>query len=150
MGETSLDIPPVVVAKGRLQVPAYTPYIVADVTAAPWPVSSAVHTAALARWKVGRATAGEKAARPQPLPLGVWILYRMRFIFTAEREKGDDSTPLICRDICGAWSSFGGIAAQFNHLSIVLLLATTENIAPALLYDSLLSAHLEELARGTR
>ena len=52
------------------------------------------------------------------------------------------------RDICGAWSTFGGIAAQFNHLSIVLHLATVENIATALLYDSLLSAHLEELARA--
>ena len=37
-------------------------------------------------------------------------------------------------------------AAQFNNLSIVLHLATTENIATALLYDSLLPAHLEELA----
>ena len=52
------------------------------------------------------------------------------------------------RDICGAWSTFGGIAAQFNHLSIVLQLATVENIASALLYDSLLSSHLEELARA--
>ena len=51
-------------------------------------------------------------------------------------------------DICGAWPTFGGIAAQFNHLSIVLRLATVENIASALLYDSLLSAHLEELARA--
>ena len=51
-------------------------------------------------------------------------------------------------DICGAWSTFGGIAAQFNHLSIVLHLATVENISSALLYDSLLSAHLEELARA--
>ena len=51
-------------------------------------------------------------------------------------------------DICGAWSTFGGIAAQFNHLSIVLHLATVGNISSALLYDSLLSAHLEELARA--
>ena len=135
-------------AKGRLQAPAYTPYIVADVTAAPWPVSSAEHTAALAKWKVGRATAGQKqSACPQSLPLNAWVLYRMRFILTAEPEKGMISPPFF-RDICGAWSSFGGIAAQFNHLSIVLRLATTENIESALLYDSLLSAHLEELARA--
>ena len=38
-------------------------------------------------------------------------------------------------------------AAQFNNLSIVLHLATAENIATAVLYDSLLSAHIEELAR---
>ena len=58
----------------------------------------------------------------------------MRFIFTA--------------DICGAWASFGGIAAQLNSVSIILHLATTESIAAALLYDSILSAHLEELARA--
>ena len=62
------------------------------------------------------------------------MLYRMRFIFAA--------------DLCGAWSSFGGIAAQLNNLSLILHLATTESIAAALLYDSLLSDHLEELARS--
>ena len=61
------------------------------------------------------------------------MLYRMRFIFAA--------------DLCGAWSSFGGIAAQLNNLSLILHLATTESIAAALLYDGLLSAHLEEMAR---
>ena len=40
------------------------------------------------------------------------------------------------------------LSAQFNNLSIVLALATTENIAISVLYDSLLSAHLEELARA--
>ena len=51
-------------------------------------------------------------------------------------------------DICGAWSTFGGIAAQFNHLSIVLHLATVENTASALPYDSILSTHLGDLARA--
>ena len=83
-------------AKGRLQVPAYTPYIVADVTAAPWPAPASDHTSAIAKWESGRATAGRaKAARPQPLPLHAWVLYRMRFISTA--------------DLCGEWGSFGGI-----------------------------------------
>ena len=83
----SFDYPPVAVAKGRHQAPAYTPYIAADVTAAPWPVSSAEHTAALAKWKVGKA--GQKtSARPQPLPLNAWVLYRMRFTSTADLEKG--------------------------------------------------------------
>ena len=111
-------------------MPAYTPYIVADVTAVPWPVGTAEHTAALAGWRAGKEKK-KKALRPQSLPLNAWALYRMRFIFTA--------------DIRGAWSTFGGIAAQFNHLSIVLHLATVENIPSALLYDSVLSAHLEEL-----
>ena len=46
----------------------------------------------------------------------------------------------------GEWTSFGGIASQFNHISIVLHLATTESIATASIYDSLLSAHLGALA----
>ena len=61
------------------------------------------------------------------------MLYRARFIFTA--------------DICGARSSFGGLAAQLSNLSPIPHLAATESIAAALLCDSLLSAHLEELAR---
>ena len=55
---------------------------------------------------------------------------------------------ILTSDICGAWSSFGGIAAQLDNLSIILHLATTESITAALLYDGLLSAHLEELARS--
>ena len=40
------------------------------------------------------------------------------------------------------------MAAQLNSVSIIPHLATTESIAAALLYDSILSAHLEELARA--
>ena len=122
-------------AKGRLQVPPYAPYIAADVAAAPWPVPTAEHTNALAKWEFGRATAGQaKAARPQPLPLNAWVLYRVRFMFTS--------------DICEAWRSFGGIPAQFNNRSIISHLTSTENIDSSLLYDSLLSARLEETDRA--
>ena len=43
---------------------------------------------------------------------------------------------------------FGGVAAQLNHLSIVLQIATADDIGIALTYDQLLKAHLEELARA--
>ena len=62
------------------------------------------------------------------------MLYRTRFIFTA--------------DIFGAWSIFGGVSAQLNNMSPILHLATTDSIAAALLYDSILSAHMEELDRS--
>ena len=68
------------------------------------------------------------------LPINTWMLYRARFICAA--------------DICGAWSSFGGIVAQFNNPSIILHIDTAESIAAALLCDSLIAAHLEELARA--
>ena len=80
-----MKFPRMAVAKGRLQVPTYTPYIVADVTAVPWPVGTAEHTAALASWKAGKEK--KKTSRPQSLPLNAWVLYRMRFIFTAEVKK---------------------------------------------------------------
>ena len=87
----------------------------------------------MTRWRTNSRQAA-KNAKPQSLPFSAWILYRIRFISTA--------------DVCGAWSSFGGLAAQLNHLSIVLHIATTETIGTALVYDSLLSSHLDELARS--
>ena len=66
--------------------------------------------------------------------MNAWILYRWRFIFTS--------------DIAGALSSFGGIAAQPDRLSIARRLSAAESIATSLAYDSLFSAHLEELARA--
>ena len=119
-------------ARGKLQVPSYTPYIVPAIAEVPWPVASAEHKAAATKWTGNRQAA--KAAQFQPLPLNAWLLYQLRFILAA--------------DICGAWTAFGGIAAQLNHLSIVLHIATTEAIGTALTYDSLLKAHSEELARS--
>ena len=115
-------------AIGKLKIPSYTPYIVPDLADAPWPPSSE-HTTAITRWK-GNRQAGRSAV-PQLLPLNAWLLYQLRFIFSA--------------DLCGAWACFGGVAAQLNHLSVVLHIATVDAIGVALTYDQLLKAHLEEL-----
>lgn len=117
-------------ALGKTQVPSYTPYIVVDVTAAPWPVPSAEHTAAASKWKANRQAA--KAVNPQAVPCDAWLLYRLRFIFTA--------------DLLGTWADYGGISAHLNFISISLHIATTESIAAALIYDGLISTHLEEIA----
>ena len=119
-------------AKGKAQVPSYTPYIVVDVSAVPWPVQSAEHTAVSTNWKAKRQA--NKTTNPQSLPFNAWLLYRLRFIFTA--------------DLLGAWSGFGGLSAQLNYMSILLHLATTESMSAALIYDGLISSHLEELARS--
>ena len=118
-------------ARGKCQTPPYTPYIVPDLSLAPWPVPTAEHTSALARWKANKQA--PKAGTPL-MPFPTWTLLRLRFIFTA--------------DLCGAWSPFGGIAAQLNNFSILLHLSAVESIAVAWAYDSILSAHLEELARS--
>ena len=119
-------------ARGKDQIPSYTPFISPDITASPWPAPTAEHTAAVARWANGRQSV--KSPKTQQLPLGAWSLYRRRYIFTA--------------DYLSAWPSFGGIAAQFNHLSIALHLATTESVATDWISDSILRAHLAELARS--
>ena len=102
---------------------------VADVTASPRPVPTAEHSAALTKRSGGKTA---KTPKKQQLPLSAWMLYRPRFIFTA--------------DICGSFASFGVIAAQLNSVSIIPHLASTESIAAALVYDIPLSAHLEELS----
>ena len=119
-------------AKGKAQVPSYVPYIVVDVSVAPWPVQSAEHTSAATRWKGNRQAS--KAVVPQPISFHAWLLYRLRFILTA--------------DLLGAWSDYGGMSAQLNFISIILHIVTTESISAALIYDGLMSAHLEELARS--
>ena len=118
-------------ARGKWQTPSYTRYIVADVSASPWHVPSAEHTAAMSKW-----TSNKQAPKPgaQPLPFHTWKMYRLRFIITA--------------DLCAAWIPLGGWSAQLNNLSILLHLPTTESVAGALAYDTRLSAHLEELARA--
>ena len=119
-------------ALGKLKVPSYTPYIAPNIAEAPWPAQSAERRASMAQWNSNCQAA--KAAQPQPVPVNERALYQLRFLFAS--------------DICGARNSFGGIAAQLNHLSIVLHLATTEAVGTALTYDQMLKSHLEELARA--
>ena len=118
-------------ARGRSQTPSYTPYIAADMSASPWPAPTADRTAALAKWMANR-----QASKPgaRPLPFRARILYRARFVITA--------------DLCSARAPLGGLADQLNNLSITPRLATTESIGASLASDSLHSAHLEELARA--
>ena len=78
-------------AKGGIQAPIYTPYISADLATTTWPVATAEHSAALAEWNGDLQL--DTVSKNAHLPINAWILYRARFIFTA--------------DICGGWSSFG-------------------------------------------
>ena len=118
-------------ARGKLQVPSYTPYIVSDVSPVPRPVPTAEHTAAATRWTSNRQAS--KAVIQQNVSFNACLLYRIRFILTS--------------DLLGAWRDFGGLSAQLNHVSILLHMVTTEATTTALVYDGLISSHLEELAR---
>ena len=122
-------------ARGNLKVRIYTPYIVAAVSMAPWPVPSAEHTAAAVNWKANRQEAkAVKAVNRQPSPFNSWMMYRVRFIFTS--------------DLFGAWAEFGGLSAHLNFLPILLRIVTTESISSALLYGGLITTHMEELSRS--
>ena len=98
--------------RGILNAPIYTPHIVPGAPDVPWPVPKAAHSAALLRRR--RNSPEDKAAKTQQLPLNVRILYRLRSIFAA--------------GFCSDWINFGGVAAQLNHLPIVIRVATTESI----------------------
>ena len=119
-------------ARGNLQIPSYTPYIAPDLSESPCPGPIAEHSDALARWRNSRQSA--KMPKNLRLPFTDWVLYRMRFISTA--------------DICGDWSIFCVVSAQLNGLSAVLNLAATDNIQTVFLYGSLHPNHMEELARS--
>ena len=79
------------VARGQAKVPAYTPFIVPDVSACPWPVPSKEHQAAVTRW---RTSAQQSKDKPTSIPMKAWLLYRMLF--------------LIAADLAGDWAAFKG------------------------------------------
>ena len=86
-------------ARGKIQAPSYTPYIVAEVSVPPWPVPAAEHTLAIAKWPNNRQA--EKADLPQKLPFRAWLIYRLRFIFAA--------------DIGGAWAPLGDFCSAGQY-----------------------------------
>ena len=107
-------------ARGKCQTPSYAPYIAAGVSASPWPVPSAEHTAAVANWKPNNQ---EPKPGDRPPPFHSWALYLLRF--------------MIAADLCADWLPYGGLSPQLNNLSIILHLSNTEAIAVALSYDSI-------------
>ena len=46
------------------------------------------------------------------------------------------------------WSEFGGLTRELNHLSFALLLAATENVTLALIYDQELKRRDQRLDRS--
>ena len=97
---------------GRNKVPAYTPFIVPDVSPSPCAITSKEHTAAVARWRTS-ARQAKRGDNPQSIPMQAWLLYQMRF--------------LIAADLAGAWLGFGGLASQLNHLSIVMNISIVDS-----------------------
>ena len=98
---------------GRNKVPSYAPFVIPQLDEEPWCDPSSDRKNALAR-RQENSRHENRSGAPPPIPFQAWCLYNIRFLITGE--------------LCGAWLSFGGLAAQLSHFAIVLNLATTENI----------------------
>ena len=123
-------------ARGRSKVPAYTPFIVPDVSAAPWDVASKEHQAAVSRWRTS-ARQAKLEDNTQLIPTQAWILYRLRF--------------LIAADLAGAWSGYGGLDSQIRRLDIVIHISIADahfDVASA--YGRLVREFLAERGRSRR
>ena len=117
-------------AKGQATSPAYVPYPHLSLIEEPWVPSLFEHRKANEAW-AARMTSLKS---DQALSVQGWLLYRLRFIISAE--------------VCGAWSEFGGLIAQINNIGVFLNLAIVENVGVALKYHEFLHTQLELSARG--
>ena len=96
-------------AKAEASPPPYKPYIAPDYTAHLWMSRMTLRTSALPKWRDHASSVpGKQDTSPQ-----MWMRRRLSFVFTA--------------DLCQAWDPFGGLAAQFSPIAVILLLASTEN-----------------------
>ena len=113
-------------------VPPYVPFVTADLSSTPWRPTGSEHKRARETWKSRVKGFGSR----QEISLQAWLLHTFRFIISA--------------DICGAWASFGGLAAQISGMAVVLAIAVTDTAQIAIEYDRRLRNYAAELARERR
>ena len=114
------------------KIPPFTPYVVPQLSSAPWLPDVAEHRNSFENWS-RNARQARRRATPQELPIQSFLLYQLRFIVAGE--------------CCMAFRPFGGMCAQLNLLAIVLNLCVTESVSLGLGYFRILSSRLEENAR---
>ena len=117
-------------ARGQACSPSYVPFVFSPLNKEPWIPSLFEHKKAQEGWN----SRMKSLNSDQSLSFQSWILYRMRFIVSAE--------------VCGAWQLYGGLIAQVNNLGITLNIAVSENVGIALKYYEFLHAQLESYARS--
>ena len=122
------------IARGKHCKPSYIPYIVVSTHDKPWLIPTAAHERALDAWRTS--SRSYKKDVGQRCSLQAWLLYTLRFIFSAE--------------LTGALSEFGGLQAQFGLLAVTLNLATVENATLALEYNKHIHIFLRDSARARR
>ena len=112
--------------------PPFVPYLIPNLTEAPWLPPTTDHSAARTSW-IDFSKQARRTTSPQELNIQSFDLYQIRFLFAA--------------DLCKAFDSFGGLAPQLAHLSIVLNLSITDSVGVALAYRRVVSTRLQEKAR---
>ena len=110
-------------------VPPYVPFVTVDLSGIPWRPTGSEHKRAHETWKSRVRGFSSK----QEISLQAWLLHSIRFIFSA--------------DLCGAWATFGGLAAQLSGIAVVLAMAVTESAQTAIEYDRKLRNYASEMAR---
>ena len=120
--------------KGRISRPPFAPYVVEDTLAAqPWLPADETHGRALERWHTAQRVFRRHAGN-RDFPLGQYVLRRLRFV-------------LAC-DLTGVWAEFGGIAAQFDHIAVVLGLSISDHAGIAATYDFRMRRAVQKLAKN--
>ena len=118
-------------AEAAKKDPPYIPFVVPKLHERPWMVPLGSHERAAKFWK--ESNSHKAKDHVQQVNLQSWLLYLLRFIFAG--------------DLTDSWGSFGGLQAQFSHLSIVLHLAVVETAAFAIAYDMELRTKIQRMAR---
>ena len=118
------------IARGEANPQPFMPFVTADYQQHPWLPRITAHTNALTAWK----SKNVGGVRKKAISFQMWMHHHLRFVFAAE--------------MCNAWTPFGGLATQLNHIAVLLSLATTESAAYAIRYHNLLVATLADYARA--
>ena len=111
------------IARGEADPQPFFPYVTADYHQNPWLPRITAHANALTAWKTKN-----NGSRKKAIAFQMRMHRHYRFIFAAE--------------IVGAWTPFGGLAAQLNHVAVLLSLASLENAGHAIRYHELLVKRL--------
>ena len=117
------------IARGEANPQPFAPYVAPNFHEHPWLPRQTAHVQALATWK-----AKNRGSRKQSIAFQMWLHHHYRFVFAAE--------------MCHAWKPFGGIAAQLNHIAVILSLATLESANFAIRYHDLLASTFADFARA--
>ena len=117
------------IARGEANPQPFVPYVTADYHAHPWLPRINAHSNALATWKTKN-----NGARKKAIAFQMRMHHHYRFVFAAEMDN--------------AWTHFGGLAAQLNHISVLLSLASLETAGYAIRYHDSLVSTLAECARA--